>query len=127
MQTTPQVIVLEATPWVTSGLRREWAGQNVRVLFRDSIDSETEGMILNNCQLLIIDLESLPDTSVTALKIASKMKQQANFLCLINQAQRDHARDLIDLGAVCYLEKPISVHELASRCQPLMLKRGISP
>ncbi len=127
MQSTPQVIVLEETPWVTSGLRREWAGENVRVLFRDSIDSETEGLILEGCQLLIIDLETLPLTGVTGLKIACNMKRKAGFLCLIDQAQRDHARDLIDLGAICYFEKPISVHDLASRCQSLITQKGISP
>ena len=126
MQSTPQVIVLEETPWLTSGLRREWSGQNVRVLFRDSIDSETESTIRNECQLLIIDMETLPVTGVTGLKIVRKMNRQSNFLCLINHDQRDHARDLIDLGAICYFEKPISVHELASRCQPFITQISIS-
>ncbi|MCG6156996.1 hypothetical protein [Rubinisphaera margarita] len=118
---TTRLIVIERTPWFSSGLRREWKGLPHTVLFRDRYDPQ-DFSADHRRQSVLVDLDTLPGEGLKAIdRLTNSRRMPVDFLVVVlNSGQRNRAAELLSLGVVCYFVKPVPVFEVARSCQRLL-------
>jgi len=111
------VLVVEGSPWFSSGLRRAWQDRPNEVLFRNRLSEAEVESLLAACELVILDLDTATESSIRVIESLVESTVSPQWICLLDDSQRSEAFELMSLGATCYYIKPISVDTLASGCR----------
>jgi len=121
---TTRTIVIERSPWFSSGLRREWSDLPHTILFRDRFHPQ-DFPPHDRPLLALIDLDSLPSEGLRGLEQLTRSVRPLaeSIMVILNSNQRHRAAELLSLGVICYFVKPVSVFEVARGCRKVLKSR----
>ncbi len=114
---TPTLLIFESRPRWVPELERQFIGQNVRVRGCGSLSILEERLMQTANNVVILEWEAAPANGLETLAGLMTRIPSPTILVTATAAYRELEWPVRELGAVAFLEEPISGEEMAAYCR----------